>query len=269
MQILLENKDIDIGFCLNWANENWTRAWDAGKDQILIAQKNTPEDDLALAKSLEKALADPRYIRVDGRPVLMIYNLRVLPDVRATVDRWRNHFERAGYGNPYMIMPQARGDIDPYLFGMDAVAGFPPHQYGLGGRRSVRGWMAKLASPRYSGLVYSYDRLIRRALSYGSSTFPLLPGVCPSWDNHARRLKGGVVFHGATPKKYGKWLKAACAYTIRQNSPDERIVFVNAWNEWAEGAHLEPDRHFGYAFLAETGRVLSALAKESSRSKLG
>jgi lipopolysaccharide biosynthesis protein len=260
LRILLDNQDIDIGFCLNWANENWTRRWDGRGDEVLIAQRHSPDDDLALAASLETALADSRYIRISGRPLLMIYRPGILPEGRATVDRWRNHFARAGYGDPYLVMPQAFGDLDPNQFGFDAAAGFPPHQYGLRTSRIRR--LLKLTNPGYSGTVLSYDFLARSALSVQPSTFPLLPGVCPGWDNHPRSLKP-VVYYGATPAKYGNWLKAACEYVIQRNAPDERIVFVNAWNEWAEGAHLEPDRYFGYAFLAETGRVLSTLTNES------
>jgi lipopolysaccharide biosynthesis protein len=254
---------------LNWANENWNRAWDASEKQLLIAQKHSPEDDIAFAASLEKAFADPRYIRVNGRPLLMVYRPAKLPDVRATVDRWRNYFERAGYGNPYLVMPHADGNINPAMFGMDAAAGFPPHQYGFGAKRRVKGWTVKLENPRYRGLVLSWDKMVRVAMWYQARTdYTLLPGICPSWDNHARRGIRGNIFHGATPKKYGAWLKATCDYVLQKNTPDESIVFVNAWNEWAEGAHLEPDRYFGYAYLAETGRVLSALASEFCRSEL-
>ena len=260
LRILLENSDIDIGFCINWVNETWSRRWDASENDVLIAQKHSPDDDLALAASLEKALADPRYIRVNGRPLLMIYRPGLLPEPRATVDRWRNHFIRAGYGDPYMVVPQNRGDLDPHVFGMDAAAGFPPHECGFGGRRDMRALLAKIANPKYSGLVLSYDAMMRNAISNKPSAFRFFPGVCPSWDNHARRANRGMVFQGAVPKKYGEWLKTACDYTMDRNAADERIVFVNAWNEWAEGAHLEPDRYFGYAFLAETARILSALS---------
>ena len=275
LRILLENPYIDIGFCLNWANQSWNRAWDGSEKHVLIDQKHSPGDDLALAASLETALADPRYIRVDRRPLLMIYRPGGLPDARATVDRWRNYFERAGYGNPFLVMAQSDTNFDPHQIGLDGAAGFPPHQCGFRASRHIRDLFVKLQNPRYNGIVRSYDKMIRNALlnlhnarSNGSSSTPLFPGVCPSWDNHARRQKGAMSFYGATPRKYGKWLKAACDYTIQHNAPDERIVFVNAWNEWAEGAHLEPDRYFGYAFLAETARVLSALASESCRSEL-
>ena len=261
LRILLEHQDIDIHFCLNWANESWTRAWDASEKQILIQQRHSAEDDVAFAKSLEKAISDKRYMRVNGRPMIMVYRPGRFPDIRATVDRWRDHFERAGYGNPYLVMPQADGNSDPHRFGFDAAAGFPPHNYGFGARRRAKGLLVKIANPWYHGLVLSYDRMVQIALRNTSSTYPLLPGVCTTWDNHARRING-VIFHGSTPAKYESWLRAACENTIRQNSPEERIVFINAWNEWAEGAHLEPDRYYGYAYLAATGRVLSSLAKE-------
>jgi lipopolysaccharide biosynthesis protein len=261
---LLANPDIDIQFCLNWANESWSRAWDGSETSVLIDQKHSPENDLALATSLEDVLADPRYIRVNGRPLLMVYRPEKLPDMRATADRWRNHFERAGYGNPFLVMPEVFGNTDPARFGMDASAGFPPHKCGwvTGRRCHVLGRLARLADPTYSGLVFTYDSMMRTALTNlnnPTSEWPLFPGVCPGWDNHPRK-SAGVVFHGATPHKYGSWLRAACEYTLQRNPPEERIVFVNAWNEWAEGAHLEPDRHFGYAYLAETGRALSTLS---------
>jgi lipopolysaccharide biosynthesis protein len=272
---LLENLDIDIGFCLNWANENWNRSWDGVDKEILIAQKHSPEDDLALAASLERALADPRYIRVDGRPLLMVYRPDKLPDMRATADRCRNHFERAGYGNPFLVMPEVYGNIDPTEFGMDASAGFPPHNGGFNAPHHIRAYLAKLEHPTESAGVRSYDAMMRRALSNLRNTlsnppskFPFFPGVCPSWDNSPRRQSGGHVFFGSTPQKYEKWLKAACEFTMQRYTLDQRIVFVNAWNEWAEGAHLEPDRHYGYAYLAATGRAISTLSTEYSRSEL-
>jgi lipopolysaccharide biosynthesis protein len=270
LRLLLENADIKIGFCLNWANENWSRRWDGFDQEILIAQQYAPEDDLAFAASLERSLADPRYIRINGRPLLMIYRPAQMPDARATADRLRSHFTRAGYGNPYLVMPETANSSDVLQFGMDAAAGFPPHRCGFESRRPIQAYLARLAHPGYRGSVKSYDVMMRNALSYlhdsvpdRAPASPFFPGVCPGWDSHARRTNGGVVFYGSTPEKYGRWLKEACEYTIRQNPPEERIVFVNAWNEWAEGAHLEPDRYFGYAFLAETGRVLSRLANES------
>lgn len=266
LRVLLENRDIDINFCLNWANENWTRRWDGKERNILIAQQHSPADDLAFARSLEKAFADPRYIRIDGRPLLMVYRPGILPDAKGTVERWRNHFCKAGFGDPYMIMPRAFGDTDPYLFGMDATAGFPPHMCGfdipeyrllLAARVRRR---LKMKDRGFFGLIRSYDAMMHREMENRHSDFPMFPGVCPSWDNTARRpIEGAEVFEGASPQKYGKWLRAACQYSLQKHAEDERIVFINAWNEWAEGAHLEPDLHFGHAYLAETARAVCAV----------
>lgn len=258
---LLDHPDIDIQFCINWANDNWSRRWDGSDHEVLISQKYSPEDDIALARSLEAALADHRYIRINGRPLLMLYRPGLLPDARATVERWRNHFDRVGLGNPYIIMPQAFGTDDPKELGMDAAAGFPPHQSGFG-QAQVRRWR-RLLGPRHKSIIRSYDEMVRRALA-NRPDFTYFPGVCPSWDNHARRQKGGQVFVGSTPQKYGEWLRGACEYILSRSAGEERLVFVNAWNEWAEGTHLEPDRYYGYAFLAETARVLNGLPSHSA-----
>ncbi len=266
LEILLKHRDIDINFCLNWANESWSRRWNGSEKDLLIEQKYSAADDLALARSLEKVISDPRYIRIDGRPLLMIYRPGLLPDVRSTLDRWRNHFEREGMGNPYIIMPQAFQSSDPREFGMDAAAGFPPHVYGFANPR-IRRYFLRLANPTHTSAVLSYDAMVQKALATDPSGYTLLPGVSPGFDNHPRN-QNGTVFYGSTPAKYGQWLRAACEAAMKRNTPSEQIVFVNAWNEWAEGAHLEPDRHFGYAYLGETGRVLSSLCSKSLRSEV-
>ena len=97
------------------------------------------------------------------------------------------------------------------------------------------------------------------ALAYRPSDYPYFPSVCPDWDNEARVENLVLSLHGSTPRKYGNWLHAASQQALGAASQDERIVFVNAWNEWAEGAYLEPDRHYGFAYLAETRRVFEAL----------
>lgn len=258
LKLLLANPQIDMPFCLNWANEDWTRRWEGQAHKVLIAQKHSPEDDIAFAKSIEPALRDPRYIRVDGRPLLMLYHPSLLPDAKATVDRWRSYFLSVGVGDPFVIMPQAFGASDPRAFGMDAAAGFPPHASGfdiMGPARHV-----KPLGAGFTGLVGDYEEMAKVALANRPGEFRLFPGVCPGWDNEPRRTNNGVSFINANPRNYGDWLAGACEFALQAERPDERIVFINAWNEWAEGAYLEPDRHYGHAFLAETARVLNDLA---------
>jgi lipopolysaccharide biosynthesis protein len=261
LELLLSHREIDLPFCLNWANEPWNRVWDGSERKLLIEQKHSPQDDIAFATAIEPALADPRYIRIDGRPLIMLYRPGLLPDAAATVDRWRDHFSRRGLGNPYIVMPQRAGNSDRLAFGMDAAAGFPPHPDGwnLPPRDGLT-----LLDPDFRGRALSYDALVENATTSPRQDFTVFPGVCPSWDNEARRAGRGTGFIGSTPRKYGAWLEHACRRALEITNADERIVCINAWNEWAEGAYLEPDRRYGYAYLRETARALNRLAHPAS-----
>jgi lipopolysaccharide biosynthesis protein len=257
LQVLLANPDIDLRFCLNWANENWTRRWDGRDREILLEQRYGPKYDVRYMESILPALMDPRYIRIDGRPLVMIYRPELLPEARRSVERWRSLLIRNGVANPYLVMVQAFGDNDPRPYGMDAAAGYPPHNGGwdLPNERIA----VRRLDPCFQGKVSSYDALVRRMLKNQSTEYKLFPGVCPSWDNEARRPGSGFSFYGSTPPAYGTWLRDAARLAKTASLPDERLVFINAWNEWAEGAHLEPDRHFGCAYLAETRRTMESL----------
>jgi lipopolysaccharide biosynthesis protein len=259
---LLANPDIDIRFCINWANESWSRRWDGSEADVLMEQRYSEADDIAFARALESIVRDPRYITIGGRPLIMLYRPRVLPDAAATVRRWREQFKSMGLPDPYIVVAQAFGEKDPRPFGMDAAAGFPPHLWW--DLPSADNGAVQSLTTGYQGRRISYDELAQSAAEFDSKEYTQFPGVCPSWDNEARKPGRGMSFVGTTPHRYGAWLDNACRRTLRRQNSDERLVFVNAWNEWAEGTHLEPDRHFGYAYLNETGRVLSGLTSVSA-----
>lgn len=260
LENLTADPSIDLPFCINWANESWSRRWDGSETSVLIAQDHSPEDDLAFARAIEPLFDDPRYIRIDGRPLLMLYRPSLLPDARATVERWREYFGRSGI-DLYVTMAQSFDHDDPRPYGMDAAAGFPPHR--------SRQFLQPIATgtPFDSGFrseVLSYDEMAAVTAAYRPTEFRLLPGVCPSWDNEARSPGRGLTITGSTPASYGRWLEAAARWISEVAPPDERIVFINAWNEWAEGTYLEPDRHFGFGYLAETARTLGRLEQPGS-----
>lgn len=259
LELLLSQPDIDLPFCVNWANENWTRTWDSSADRVLLGQEYSADDDIPFAAALEPALRDQRYIRINGRPLLMIYRPDLLPDAAATVTRWRQYFISRGIGNPVMVMPQAFGNDDPRIYGMDAAAGFPPHKFGWDLPSITAG--LDLLDRRFRGTVVSYESMAYAAMASRSEDYQVFPGVCPGWDNEARRPGRGFVFSGSSPRLYGIWLEHACRTALQAPNHDERIVFVNAWNEWAEGAHLEPDLYYGYAYLRETARVVGQLVR--------
>jgi lipopolysaccharide biosynthesis protein len=154
-------------------------------------------------------------------------------------------------------MPQVFGQSDPRPSGFDAAAGFPPH----GGwdiqddRRTV-----VLHDPDFVGAVRPYELLAQRFEAEQPTDYTLFPGCCPMWDNEARKPRRGQGFYGSLPRRYGEWLEKAARRAQSAPHPDERVVFINAWNEWAEGTYLEPDRHFGVAYLNETRRALDKLS---------
>lgn len=261
LEILLANPDIDLPFCLNWANENWTRRWDGAEGDILLKQHYAPGDDIAYIKSLLPALRDPRYIKINGRPLIMVYRPSVVPDMVKVTANWRKFLIEAGVGDPYLVMAQAFNDEDPRPYGLDAAAGFPPHNGGftLPNERNT----LKMIDKKFEGIAVSFNKVMARMLENNSTKYRIFPGVCPRWDNEPRKPGRGFSLFGTSAANYGNWLRFAAERVMTTSAVDERVVFINAWNEWAEGAYLEPDKHHGYAYLAETRRVLDAIAGDT------
>ena len=262
LDLLLADATIDMPFFVNWANENWTRRWDGLENEVLMPQTHSAEDDVAFARSLFPIVRDPRYIHVTGRPLVMIYRPGLLPEPVATIRRWRSEFARAGFPDPYILMAQAFDAADPRLYGVDAAVEIPPHK--VAQLPPINAGL-HLLDPGFAGHVVDYREVAKHAAGQPPPPFKLFRGVSPGWDNEARRPGRGFTLAYSTPAAYGDWLASACrAATHEASHADERIVFINAWNEWAEGAHLEPDRHFGHAYLAETARVLKAFERQQA-----
>jgi glycosyltransferase involved in cell wall biosynthesis len=253
---VLANPDLDLPFCICWANENWTRAWDGLHDEVLIGQSHSPEDDVAFMRDLEPALRDPRYIRIGDRPLLVVYRPALLPDARATAQRFRQYCRDVGIGEIFLACTWAFETLAPETIGFDAAIEFAPNNLGAPVVRE----RPPLVNPDYRGVVYDYRFMVERSRHYEKPGVCLFRGVTPSWDNEARRAGRGSVFLHSSPARYAEWLENACRDTVQRQPPEQRLVFVNAWNEWAEGAHLEPDRRYGYAYLQATLDVLRRFA---------
>lgn len=241
----LANLDLDLPFSLCWANENWSRRWSGSEQDILIAQKHSPADDLALIRHLNRYFQDPRYIKVDGKPVLTVYRPELLPDPAATITRWREEAVNAGWPGIYVIATNAFDFADYQKYGFDALSEFPPH--GLKAR-NVENSIQMSSLREGGGRVRMYDEAAENAMNTRPPMGRVHPGVMPSWDNCPRRPRNGVIYHGATPEMFSRWLRNGIE-RARRNPEGERLVFINAWNEWGEGAYLEPDLRYGYAYL--------------------
>ena len=244
---MLADPDSDMPFCLCWANENWTRRWDAAEHEILIAQRYLPDDDLNFIKSLQPFLADPRYIRVDGVPFLIVYRPQHLPDARKTAAVWRDYCRAAGIGEIHICAALTHGNTDYAQFGFDSGVEFPPHN--LQSRNVARN--IAFREP-FSGYTVEYREIAQTYLARQYCDANVFKGVFPAWDNTPRTGNRGVIVLGSSPENYEAWLAQAIQKTMQDFPGRERLVFINAWNEWAEGCHLEPDRKFQRRYLEAT-----------------
>lgn len=260
----LADPEADIEFCLSWANENWTRKWDASEHEILIAQTYSPENDIAFIESVIPFFKDPRHVRVDGKPILIVYRAQHMPDAGATVQRWRQHCRNAGIGEIHVVAALTHGNGDFEQFGFDAGVEFPPHNVGTATRTSPINLASLFDAPRpLVGQVWGYTEVAQSYLGHDYRERRVYRTVFPSWDNTARVDTRALIIEGATPANYERWLEAVSHRTVIEREPGDRLVFINAWNEWAEGCHLEPDREHGRAFLEATLRVKSGHAQVS------
>lgn len=255
----LTHKEMDFPFCIIWANENWTRRWDGFENDILMKQVHTPESDIEFIKNIEPFLLDDRYIHIGNRPLLIVYRVGLMPDPEATVSRWREYCIKHDLGNPYLVAAQTFSFEDPRPVGFDAALQFPPHNQHFSPRFSAKS-LIELANPNYSSYIFSYPELVLyKEKEPENAPYPLYKTVFPSWDNEPRKPGRGNIFIESTPELYKRWLQVACRWTLLNHSPNDCFVFINAWNEWGEGAYLEPDRRFGYAYLQATVDALKSI----------
>jgi glycosyltransferase involved in cell wall biosynthesis len=251
---ILADPTLDFPFALMWANENWTRTWDGMEKEVLLKQDYDPAKDTDLVDDLARHFKDPRYICLNGRPLFFIYRPNQIPNAAVTIVRWRGLFESRHGLSPLIMMAQGFGDSDPTLYGLDGAIEFPPHKLSDGLHETVDPTI--LLDKDFSGSVIPYDNIVARARAETPPDFPLIRTTTPYWDNEARRPGRSTVMQGSTPAKFGGWLKQTIAFARANPVQGEAIIAVNAWNEWAEGAYLEPDVHYGAAYLNALSRAV-------------
>lgn len=251
----LADKELDFPFCLCWANENWTRRWDGAESEILIEQVHSDDEYTAFIKDISVYFNDPRYVFVEGKPLLIVYRVDILPDAAKAASIWRAESKKLGFNDIYLVAVQSFGISDPSPYGFDAAVEFPPH--GLGDFL-IRKDDESIVNPNFAGHFFDYLGASRTLAEKKVPDYTLFRTVMPSWDNTARRQNSGNIFINASPAAYRQWLEATIRYTVQHLPIDKNFVFINAWNEWAEGTHLEPDRRYGYAHLQATLDALRA-----------
>lgn len=253
---LIENKEINFPFCLCYANENWTRRWDGQEEDILMKQEHSLENNINFIRDLIPFFKDSRYIKINNKPLLLVYRTAIIPDIANVAEIWRSEVKKAGFEDIYLCKCLTFGDFnDPAKIGFDATVEFPPHGLNIG-EKSEYLQLAKNHNPYFNGKIFDYVEAANQMMSQNWPSYKLFKTVMLGWDNTARRGNNAHIFHNFNIETYEDWLQKVFKRTIERYSEDERIVFVNAWNEWAEGTYLEPDQKYGHECLKATKRVI-------------
>ena len=261
LDLMLADRELDFPFCLCWANETWSRRWDGSETDTLIEQKYQTGDAAQFVRDVAPILRDARYITVGGAPMLLVYRAAEIPDLRGVVRTWRETARALGLPGLHLCAVQSNNYTTGLDDGFDAMVEFPPHSLPVGPRSDALPGML----PSFAGKVFSYSDVVQHCARLGSATgLPIYRGLMPGWDNTPRRGLHSYIFHEATPELYEVWLRRLIDHAHQNHPADRRFVFINAWNEWAEGAYLEPDEAYGYAYLEATARAVLGVANAST-----
>lgn len=289
--LMLENKDINFPFCLSWANETWSRRWDGQDHDILIQQKHPPK-----RKSwkrhfdyLIKVWSDERAIKVDGRPIFIIYRPHYIPNINEMLDFWQDEAVKSGLKGLYFIAQKQYEFVNSdCLDRFDAVFQFQPFESiyrnsrplirrALGLYRNCsplikraipaflkKSWSSLKSRSMNRLTIYDYDEVWKHVMEFHQEkNITTFPGAFVDWDNTARYQERATILRGASPVKFEYWMSRLVESINKRDLPED-FIFLNAWNEWAEGAYLEPDERFRYEYLEALLRASGSM--ESDRS---
>lgn len=270
--IVMQSPEFDLPFCLAWANETWSRRWDGRDHHILQEQTHRPDKALweRHFEYLFRAWSDPRAITVDGKPMFLVYRAHRIQQIGDMFDFWRELARQRGLPGIYLVsMKQYEFPVPEVLRHFDATMQFQPFEaiYSPDYEGTVLETSKPVAALRllpekvqdvlrairyklFSGLtIYDYDMVWKQILKEErEGGIPAFPGAFVDWDNTARYVKRARIFKGASPERFEYWLRQLVQATARRPAP-EQFIFLNAWNEWAEGTYLEPDERYGSKYL--------------------
>lgn len=260
LNTIIEHKEWDFNFMICWANENWTKRWDGRDKDVIFEQKYREEDPLEFIKEVEHILLDPRYIRVNGKPILAVYRCEHLDDANRYAKVWRDYFRERHQLELELVSVMSFSGEDPKVYGFDAGLDFSPSKILRSNDDKLKVTISvknKLIDPFYDGTVFDYRSAVKKLTkAQQSAASRIYDCVVPSWDNDARKKgHGSYVLYNESPTLYKRWLE----HSFRQTTKETPFVFINAWNEWAEGTVLEPTRLYGYAILNKTKEAINNL----------
>ena len=275
----LKNPKEDFPFMLCWANENWTRKWDGGDNKILLNQEYSEIDDVNHINELIPIFKDSRYIKINGRPVFCIYRSTLFPDIKKTIKIWREECKKHNL-ELFICRFETFGTFGKHHLedAFDAGVEFQPHsehmdEFKLATLLKQSKTLSYRIKYRFNSFfnkhqnnkimrenvlnILEYNDYVDYLLSNYKTTkdYVYFPGVTPSWDNSARNKKNPFIFTNSSPSKFKEWFLFQIK-NLKKSNLEENFIFINAWNEWAEGNHLEPCQKWGTQYLEKIKEAL-------------
>lgn len=262
LQNFLADKTLDFPFFFFWANENWTKLWGSGEmEEVLFKQELLEDDDEKFMNDILPYMKDERYIKIDNKPILVIYHTEIYPYERYLrfINRINEIAKQNGFDGIYLMTPiratMDKNNLNKYIekYKLDALFEFMP----MGCKDLFTRIPKKIMNSNFEGAVFDVADFVRnKKYFYKTDCKKLFKGCFPTWDNTPRKSLNGASIFQNSPRSFKIWLKDIIIWTKQKYKKNEQFVFINAWNEWAEGAHLEPDNKFGYAYLEVVKKAL-------------
>lgn len=256
------SSNVDFPFCFCWANEDWKKQWFGTSNESLIVQSKTVESYNNFISSILDYLKDERYLTVEDKKILVIYKPRAIPKPENVLKYWRE-VVRNEIGKELYIIASISDKYEEYQkadflsMGFDALGEFSvaPHLEYFKNVTQDK----KFVCDDFLGNIYDYEEFVLSKRYFEVNLPKTYRAIAPMWDNSARKVNKGIILDGSTPELYQKWLEDIICETQfkkKEGRIDEALIFINAWNEWSEGAYLEPDLRWGYGYLNATRRAL-------------
>lgn len=244
---------IKFPFCFLWANENWTKRWDGGDDELILAQNHSPADNIKFIRGLLPVFKNDSYIKINGKPLLLVYKTHLIPDIRMAAEQWRNEVKKAGFSDIYLVHVDdwfGFRNVHPKDIGFDASYEIPSNII----PNSVKDidWNSINICDKFCGSLVDYEKFARFHMERPFPEYKKYKTVMLPWDNTARYRNKAIIYMNANGEYYKKWLLHAYIDTYKRYSGDDRLLFIHSWNEWCEGTNLEPDQKNGRKYLEFT-----------------
>lgn len=254
-QMLLDAIEISMPFAFCWANENWTKNWSGGDKSVLIKQNYSTSDSKAFIEYLVPFFKDPRYIKINNRPLLIIYKSAQIPNLSEAVSIWNGVCLANGLPSPYLLAVETSVDTRISDAGFAGTIERPLYNFPELEHLNLNQLPTDFNG--HEGPIFDYKDVAHHYANWNNETsLAQHPSVVVNWDVSPRHGKSALILRNGDAESFGKWLEEAANYSSTQFDISEQFVFINAWNEWAEGAYLEPDTENNFSYLEAVKKIL-------------